>query len=242
MILSLLYTIVASVALWLLLRWFARAKPAKVARMFTYAALGALVLLGVFLVATGRLAGVFAVAAGLAPWIMRAVRLHGMWKAVRAFGIRMKGGQASAGNASRVETRFLAMTLDHDTGALDGEVREGPLAGRRLSSLDRAQALELWRQVQGDVQSVQVLEAWLDRNWPDWRGEAPQGEPAPPPSSAAMTREEAFEVLGLSPGASPADIKAAHRRLMRLAHPDQGGSTWIAARINRARDILLDGR
>jgi hypothetical protein len=54
-----------------------------------------------------------------------------------------------------------------------------------------------------------------------------------------MAREEAYEVLGLHPGASETEIKEAHRRLMRGAHPDAGGSDWLAARINQARDILL---
>jgi DnaJ family protein C protein 19 len=59
------------------------------------------------------------------------------------------------------------------------------------------------------------------------------------PRSGAMTRDEAYEVLGLHPGASEPEIKEAHRRLMRGAHPDAGGSDWLAARINQARDILL---
>ena len=58
-------------------------------------------------------------------------------------------------------------------------------------------------------------------------------------ASSQMTREEAYEVLGLHPGASEAEIRAAHRRLMRGAHPDAGGSDWLAARINQARDMLL---
>jgi curved DNA-binding protein CbpA len=56
-----------------------------------------------------------------------------------------------------------------------------------------------------------------------------------------MTREEAYQVLGLKPGATEADIRAAHHRLMRAAHPDSGGSDWLASRINQARDMLLDG-
>jgi len=63
-----------------------------------------------------------------------------------------------------------------------------------------------------------------------WPGRRPSG---------AMSRDEAYEVLGLHPGASEADIRDAHRRLMRGAHPDAGGSDWLAARINQARDILL---
>jgi DnaJ homolog subfamily C member 19 len=63
--------------------------------------------------------------------------------------------------------------------------------------------------------------------------------PAPPRTSGAMTRAEAFDILGLPPDAGEADIIAAHRRLMRLAHPDAGGSDWLASRVNQARDVLL---
>lgn len=54
-----------------------------------------------------------------------------------------------------------------------------------------------------------------------------------------MTRDEAYEVLGLTKGSSRDDIIAAHRRLMKKLHPDLGGSTALAARVNQARDILL---
>lgn len=85
--------------------------------------------------------------------------------------------------------------------------------------------------------------------WQRWRG--PRVGPPPggagggwrdafrPRPSGAMTREEAYDVLGLRPGATEAEIRAAHRRLMRGAHPDGGGSDWLASRVNQARDVLL---
>lgn len=235
MLIRVVLGLAAVVLVWLAFRWFTRAKPAQVARVAKRIGLGLLVAGGLFLVLTGKLAGIFAVLAGLAPWIARAMRLHTLYRMARQWGVRLGGGTAAAGSTSDVETRFLRMTLDHDSGVLDGEVLDGPFRGARLSQLSLEQAVELWRQVQADPPSAQVLEAWLDRIWPDWRGGAAESTTA----SAAMTRAEAFEVLGLAPEASPDDIREAHRRLMRLAHPDAGGSTWIAARLNQARDLLL---
>lgn len=236
---QILFIVGALVAVWLLLDWFKRAKPQTAARSVKLLGLGALVAVGLWLVLTGKLAGLFAVAAGLAPWLMRAMRLHGLWRLLRQLGIQVKGGQASAGQTSVVETRFLRMELDHDSGRLDGEIIDGGYRGRRLSQLSEAQAGQLWREVQGDADSARVLESWLDRAWPDWRGGEERQDTPPKPAPQGMTLAEARDILGVGPDAAPEDIRAAHRRLMLANHPDHGGSTWLAARINQARDLLL---
>lgn len=224
------------VALWLFLDWFKRARPQAAGRAVKAVGFGLLALFGVWLVLTGKVAGLFAVAAGAMPWIARAVRVHGWWQVLRRMGGRARGGRAQGGGASQVETRFLRMELDHDSGRFDGQVLDGVLRGRLLSSLGLDEALALWREVAVDGESARVLEAWLDRAWPEWRDRV---STAAPPSRGGMTVEEAREILGVDAGASADDIRAAHRRLMVANHPDHGGSTWIAARVNQARDLLL---
>ncbi|RAU20189.1 hypothetical protein CU669_19740 [Paramagnetospirillum kuznetsovii] len=156
MVLRLLLVCAALFGIWLALKWFSKTSPAKAKKALIAVGLGLLVAAGVALVVTGKLAGLFAVAAGLAPWVARAMRVHGLWRG------------------------FQRMT-----------------------------------------------------------GQKPSAPPPPPDSSTVMTPAQAYEILGLAPGADEEAIKEAHRRLMRANHPDAGGSTWIAARLNQARDTLL---
>ncbi|WP_043832336.1 hypothetical protein [Muricoccus aerilatus] len=135
-----------------------------------------------------------------------------------------------------VETTMLSMRLDPASGTLSGRVLRGRWAGWDLSALDLASLRDLLAEAAAeDPESVPLVEAWLDRAHPGWR--EPPDSAAPPGATSA--RAEALAILGLSEGVTEAEIRAAHARLMRAAHPDAGGSAWLAARLNAARDTLL---
>lgn len=218
----------ALVALLGLAQLFVAAKPGQVKSALVWGGAGLGIGLILLMIATGRGAQFFWALALLAPAAWR------WWKGRRAAATFARGGAAAPGQASDVETEALAMTLDHDSGRMTGRVKAGRFAGQDLADLDLAASLALLAELAAlDPDGVPLLEAWLDRAHPEWR------DTPPPRPSGPLTRAEALEILGLAEGATPAEIKAAHRRLMRSAHPDQGGSDWLAARLNEARDLLL---
>jgi hypothetical protein len=226
--------------LYLLLRWFATTPTRDLARAFkTFAAVfSALASTGLLL--TGRVGLAFVT---VAATVMAVRSLMQGPQAADPFG-----GVGQQGPASNVETALLAMRLDHATGEVEGRVKRGGFAGRELSAMGLGELAALLEEARReDPRSVPLVEAYLDRRDPDWRGNAAGAaagaEEAPPASSAgAMDERTALEVLGLAPGATEAEIKAAHRELMARLHPDHGGSSYLAAQINRARDYLLGRR
>ena len=146
----------------------------------------------------------------------------------------------SAGQKSRVATGILAMELDHESGKMTGKVISGPYKGVSLEEMNSTDLKSLYdRCARASDQSISLLEAWLDRNKPEWRETWTGTGKARQASTGAMSRDEALAVLGLKSGATNEDIKNAHRRLMKDFHPDRGGSDYIAAKINQAKDILL---
>jgi hypothetical protein len=151
----------------------------------------------------------------------------------------------SPGQKSEVRTGALEMVLDHDSGEMEGRCLKGQFAARMLSSLSDAELLVLLAELRAtDAQGASLIEAYLDRRAPGWRERSAEGAAreearAPPGGKIRMSREEAYEVLGLKKGASEDEVRAAHRKLMMKVHPDQGGSDYLAARINEAKDVLL---
>jgi hypothetical protein len=152
------------------------------------------------------------------------------------------GSVRTAGSGSTVRSSWFEMSLDHDTGTMNGRILRGVNAGASLDQLEPPALMALRDEIGNDADSLSLLEAYLDRRVPGWR-ENVEGDEAPrtggTPDAGPMTDQQAYEILGLAPGAGKAEIRAAHRRLMKRVHPDQGGSTFLAAKINQAKDWLL---
>lgn len=227
--------------LFILLHWLSR-QPSRV-RWQLFAVLLALVLL--VLVLSGRAHWLAAVFAALLPFARSLLNLLGalplLKRLLSGMGAAKPGAAPSGGQTSTVQGKYVRMTLDHDSGEVDGEVLAGQFEGRRLDQLDLEALLQLLGECSDDEESLALMQTYLDRVHGDsWRQRAGAREQQQSSAaSAGMSREEALQVLGLSSGAEEAQIIEAHRRLMQKLHPDRGGSAYLAARINLAKDTLL---
>jgi hypothetical protein len=226
---AVLLGIIALVLLLWALHAFTRTDPRVAARVLKTSAGTAAIAGAVILVALGRIT--IALPLGVAG-----LALLGLWPG----GMSFRRGYKSPGQVSRVRSAFVEMELDHDTGAMRGRILAGRHEGASLDALDLSTLLELLAEI--DEESRALLATYLDRRHPGWREHAKADATAGtggPPRGGPMTQEEAYQILGLQPGASAQEIGRAHRTLMKKLHPDQGGSTYLAARVNEAKDILL---
>jgi hypothetical protein len=222
--------LVLVLALWAM-HAYSKADPKQLAKLLRWTGGSAALAGATFLAARGQIGLAIplgAVGLGLLGWIQ-------LWPA--SFGART---QKSPGQVSRVRSAFVEMELDHDTGAMRGRVLAGKYEGVTLDALDVATLAGVLADI--DDESRALLAAYLDRRAPQWRENTEGGAAAGrgiPPRSGKMTEEEAYQILGVQPGASAEEIGRAHRALMKKLHPDQGGSTYLAARVNEAKDVLL---
>jgi hypothetical protein len=209
---------------------FVKADPKQVARVMRWIGGGAALLLASFLLFRGAIG----VAIPLGFFGLSLLGWASFWPA--SFGSRT---QRNAGQASRVRTAFLEMELDHDTGRMNGQVLAGEYQGASLETLGRPTLIKLLGEIDND--SRDLLVAYLDRREPGWReyAQGDAGAGAQPADNGKMTEKEAYQILGVQPGASSQEISRAHRSLIKKLHPDQGGTTYLAARINEAKDVLL---
>ncbi|MBT3790657.1 MAG: molecular chaperone DnaJ [Alphaproteobacteria bacterium] len=229
-------------------RWFATADPKTLIKVLGRLGLGLLVLTIVFLAVTGRLAFAVPLLVGAFWWFVRSSLKNFLFQGAQKAFRSASGGTSSGGaGQSDIRTDYLRMNLDHGSGEIFGEVLRGHFKGAQLSSLSTVEVIELLQECQPtDQKSAKLLETYLDKTaGPDWRDEwaesnaGSNGNTGGAPNGP-MTREEALEVLGLSGRPNDNEITSAHRKLMQKMHPDLGGSTWLATKINQARDLLLN--
>lgn len=223
---TLLYTVAALAALWWLSKIVARGDGKAMARAARVVgglvAIGAAAVLGL----RGRI-DMALLLSGLSAWLLgwNLIRLPSVWP----FAARVP------------EMRSAMIALEVRSGALDGSVLAGSLAGRRLNDLDPAALKRLHEECRaGDPEGLRLLEAYLDRRFAGWRqdGEA-HADAGRVRDPGAMSEEEAYQILGLQPGADADAVRRAHRSLMKKLHPDQGGTTYLAVRVNAAKEVLL---
>lgn len=209
--------------------------------------IGIVIIALLFMAVTGRLHWLGVVIAGLLPFARRLLPLLRflplLGKLISAKR-QQNPSHYSDGNRSQVSTQVLDMTLDHDSGVMYGTVKNGPLQGRELGDLDEAEFLQLLAYCrQTDANSARLLETYLDKRFGDsWRKDdqtEPSNNSQQPDTQTPLSRQDALEILGLAEGADRQQIIDAHRRLIQKVHPDRGGSDYLAAQINEAKDRLL---
>lgn len=218
------------------IKQFSRLSPTVAARLVRQGG-GVLGLIGALLLvlrgSLGLASLLASVAFGFAGW----GKFHNL---ASAFGVG--GARPAGGRKSSVRSAMLEMSLDHASGELTGIVLSGPLQGRPLETLTRSDCLNLYAAaLRDDPDGARLLETYLDRRFAGWREAAKRNDEAGSGrgGSGSMTQEEAYQVLGLPQGAGAEEIARAHRVLMKKLHPDHGGSTSLAARVNQAKDVLL---
>ena len=176
-----------------------------------------------------------------------AIALIGLGAWIAGYGVapqwlqRFKDGKPGAQRSAMIE-----IEIDQNSGAMQGVVLAGKYEGRQLGELTPSECNALYQEVfAADQSGARLLEIYFDRRFPGWRqtsesdANAGRSHAAHHRVTGAMTEDEAYEVLGLGKGATRDEITSAHRTLMKKLHPDHGGTTALAARVNEAKEILM---
>jgi len=253
---KLLFLIGILAVLYLAIQWFINTPPHQVAQILRRSAIYLVIALLLFLIVTGRLhwlialiGGLLPMARKLLPWLRTFATFKHLfqqyqqkpWQQSKSY---THSGASSPPPTSEVKSAYLHMTLDHETGLLTGKVLQGQYQGRSLADISLPNLQAFFTELQNiDQDSAALLASYLTQTYGDqWQQTAQDHHQSEVNSSGTMSPEQAYEILGLQPGADEAQIKQAHHRLMQKIHPDRGGSSYLAAQINLAKDLLLKSK
>ena len=236
MIRVLLAIAAAAIAIYYL--WRVRSMPPHKQRSgYIKFLLGLMIALVVVLTLTGRMhwvgaaiTGAFVFLRQILPWVIRAL----------PFLNKLRERNTQSGQSS-IQTNHLSATLDHGSGHIEGKIIEGPHKGWLLSELSIMQLEDLLTHYQAeDEESAELLEAYIDQRRQQADQNTEQQRTANRAASDQSARAEALAILGLDEGSTEEEVVAAHRSLIQKLHPDRGGNDFLAAKINQAKDILLN--
>ena len=203
----------------------------------------------ILITVTGKLYILAALGTGLVVFAKRLFPFLRYFPLFKGLYQKAKTKQSSGSSKhSTVETSLLKMTLDHESGEIDGELLDTVSKGKYLSEFELPDLINLYILAEKQYpDAIEVLAAYLDRKYgADWRetvnagnGSQKSGQNAHTNDSSGMTVIEAYEILGLNHNATEEEVIAAHRKLMLKLHPDKGGSNYLASKINQAKDLLV---
>jgi hypothetical protein len=219
-----------------IIQLFKNTPKSQIKSMYWKIGLSGVAIVLILLAASGRIHWVGAMIGALIPLVRRSLPLLiRYFPMIQQYFNTRSPSSPQQGNYSEVRTSVLNMVLDHDSEQLSGEVINGPYSGANLDTLElvQLQALLDYCQQQ-DKDSVKLLASYLQHRFGnDWQQTPSQHH------DGNLTEDNAYAVLGLTPGASKDEIILAHRKMMQKVHPDRGGSDYLAAQINQAKDLLI---
>ena len=226
------------VGLALAARWYISASPQSILRVFKWTAIIGCLAIIVVIILTRQLTWAAFMLPAMIPWLLRARQ------ASRMASTTQGASGMAPGKTSEIETRYLRMYLAHDSGEMNGDVILGQFSGKTLRNLSFEELIILLGEVKDDNQSIQVLVAYMERyheeSWRESKHATEEANTQMDKANGSMTISEAYKVLGLEDGATLDTIKDSHRKLMSKLHPDHGGSTYLATKLNEAKDLLLN--
>ncbi len=244
--------------IFLLVRWAGRRTRGKVQLYFVQGGIVIVLVALMTLVVTHQLSWLFAVFGGAIPIVMRLVQvLEGTSGIHNITSRRSRSSSSSSRRRLKVQTRFLRISFEKKSGSMRGKVLKGAFAGKHLSELSPKQLRQLYRQygeqdeesgallatylkqVHGDKQKAEDAKADHAESSNTNKGAGDNGAHRRATKDKGMSLKEAYEILGLADGADAQAVTDAHRRLMQKLHPDRGGTNYLAAKINHAKDLLL---
>ena len=233
------------VGLSLAARWYVSASAQSILRVFKWTAIIGCLAIIVVIILTRQLTWAAFMLPAMIPWLLRARQASRTAKNWSRMASTSQGASGMApGQTSEIETRYLRMYLAHDSGEMNGDVILGQFSGKTLRSLSFEELIILLGEVKDDNHSIQVLVAYMERYheeaWRESKHATEDVNTQMDKANGSMTISEAYKVLGLEEGAKLDTIKESHRRLMSKLHPDHGGSTYLATKLNEAKDLLLN--